>query len=485
MKNIKYIYTALFVALAHVGYSQIDNSMFFMSRLPQANFINPAQTPECGFFIGGTIIPILGQLPPSVTFAVNTPLDWNDIIFKGKGQYKDSLISFMHPSYNPADFTKKLGNNNFFTTNVDVNLLYFGFRQGENYWTFDITTRFNSYVNLPGDLLKFVIGGNANTRNADISGLGINAMAYNQIAVGFQRPLPLDFSVSARAKFLMGAFNISNGKTDLQINTAAETNIISIIANYEIRTNLPLTIGNTNEGNIDVDTLFDLKDDIKAKDFFGNYGGAIDLGVSKKIDDKISIFASVIDLGFINWKKNANTISFRGDGLKFEGVELSLDPFELSMPDFDSLLNSYTITNSTESYITTLPFKIYAGGHYQLNKLLGFGLLGRLEKRPFGISPSFTASVDVRPFTFGNAALTYSYMNRNFTNIGIGYTLRVGPVQWYFVSDNIIGSLLFPSNSRSISARFGCNLVFNRADGVEKAEKPAKQKKNKNQTKMM
>ncbi|MCL2328207.1 MAG: DUF5723 family protein [Bacteroidetes bacterium] len=465
MKKLKYIYTALFVALAHVGFSQVDNTMFFMSRLPQANLINPAQTPEMGIFISGLAVPLLGQLPPSMTFAVNTPLSWNDVIFKGKGAYKDSLISFMHPSYDTDKFTRKLKNNNAVRFNFELPIVYFGFRQAKNYWTFDFTIRENSYVNVPGDLLKFAIKGNANTRNADISGLGVNTTAYSQIAVGFQRELPLDFTMSARAKFLMGAVNISNGKTDLQINTEDGTNIISLIANYEIRTTLPVTTEYNDEGNIIFDTLFSFADGFKTKDFFGNYGGAIDLGVSKKIDDNISVFASVIDLGFINWRRNANTLSFTGDALKFEGAELSLDPFELLMPDLEELFKSYTITNSTKPYTTMLPFKIFAGGHYQLDEIFGFGLLGRLEKHPFGVSTSFTASADVRLFKFGNAALTYSYMNRNFTNIGIGYTLRVGPVQWYFVSDNLIGTLLFPSNSRSMSARFGCNLVFNRNEG--------------------
>jgi hypothetical protein len=477
----KYIYAALFVALSHAGFSQVDNSMFFLSRLPQANLINPAQTPECGIFISGAAVPFFGQLPPAMTFAVNTPLDWNDIIFKGKGEYKDSLISFMHPSYNVDDFTKKLGENNTIAFNYELPILYLGFRQAKNYWTFDVTTRINTYVNIPGDLLKFAIHGNGSTPSVDISGLSANAMVYHQVAVGFQRQLPLDFAMSARAKFLLGHANISSTKNNLQIITADGTNFISLMANYEISTNMPLNVEYTEDGKVDMDKLNVDFDNIGVSDFLGNYGGAIDLGVSKKFNPGISVFASVIDLGFINWQTNANTISLSGEDFTFEGAEITVNPFKAKFPDFDSLFNTYSIEHSTDSYITMLPFRIYAGGHYQLNKTFGFGLLGRLEKRPFGVSPSFTASVDVRPFKFGNAALTYSYMNRNFTNIGIGYTLRIGPVQWYFVSDNLIGSLLFPSNSRSISARFGCNLVFKRTDGVEKTKKP---KKLKHQTKM-
>lgn len=486
MKKLRYIYIALFVAFSQVGFSQIDNSMFFLSRLPQANLINPVQAPESGIFISGLAIPFFGQFPPAMTFAVNSPLDFNDVIFKGEGEYKDSLISFMHPSYDTEKFTNKLGKHNTFAINYDLPILYFGFRQAKNYWTFDITTRINSFINIPGDLLKFAINGNGKTPTVDISGLSVNAMVYHQVALGFQRELPADFAMSLRAKFLLGHANISSGKNDLQIITNPETNFISLIANYEIRTNVPLEVKKDSEGNVDIDDLdIDLDvDNLEISDLFGNMGGAIDLGFSKKFNDKFAVFANVIDFGFINWANNANTITFTGDDFTFEGGELSLDPFELEFPDFEDELDNYEIKHSSDSYVTMLPFKVYVGGHYQVNNALGFGLLGRFEKRPFGISPSFTASIDVRPFRFGNAALTYSYMNHNFTNIGLGYTLRIGPIQWYFVSDNIIGSLLFPSNSRSMSARFGCNLIFNYKVKKGKDEKSKKPKQLKNQSKM-
>ncbi|MDR2962273.1 MAG: DUF5723 family protein [Bacteroidales bacterium] len=469
MKQFRYLSIIVFVALAHSAHAQIDNSMFFMDRLPQANLINPAQEPQVGWFLSGAMLPVVGQVPPPLTIAVNTPLSWHDVIFRGRGMYRDSLISFMHPSYNVENFTNKLHKNNFFVTNFDVNLLYFGFRQKENYWTFDITTRVNSFINIPGDLLKFAILGNGAMRRADISGLSVNATVYNQIGVGFERKLPMDFTMGVRAKFLMGAANVSNAKGNVTIRTEENTNALSVMANYEVRTNLPLEVSYTDNGNVDLGNIKFGKMSIS-----GNSGAAIDLGVSKKINEQISVYASMIDFGFIHWRRNVNRIALRGEGLTFEGAEISLNPFKLEFPDFDSLFNTFSIDHSEDSYITTLPFQIYVGGHYQFTEIVGAGLLAHLQKRPLGIAPAFTASLDVRPFKFGIASFTYSYMNRNFTNMGLAYTLRVGPVQWYFVSDNVLGNLLFPARTRSVSARFGCNVVFNRNDGENYSQKRVK-----------
>ena len=42
---------------------------------------------------------------------------------------------------------------------------------------------------------------------------------------------------------------------------------------------------------------------------FAGYGGAIDLGISYKLLDKLTLSASVLDLGFIKWSKSNTSIA--------------------------------------------------------------------------------------------------------------------------------------------------------------------------------
>lgn len=60
----KYTGIIAFLVITFCASAQIDNTMYFMDRLPQSSYINPAQTPNCKFHIGGLIIPVLGQLLP-------------------------------------------------------------------------------------------------------------------------------------------------------------------------------------------------------------------------------------------------------------------------------------------------------------------------------------------------------------------------------------------------------------------------------------
>ena len=46
--------------------------------------------------------------------------------------------------------------------------------------------------------------------------------------------------------------------------------------------------------------------------------------------------------------------------------------------------------------------------------------------------------------------------------MGLGYTIRIGALQWYAIYDNLITALIFPEKARYFSARWGVNLVFGR-----------------------
>ena len=150
----KHLFVYIFSCLLALQVSaQYDNTMYFMDRLPQSSRINPAQTPDCKFYMGGLLTPLFGQLPPSLMLAVNTPIDYNDVIFHGTGEYSDSLITPLHPNANIDDFLKKLRKVNYLSTDLQLDLLNIGFRAGEkNFFTFDVSEKFFFNFGLPGDL---------------------------------------------------------------------------------------------------------------------------------------------------------------------------------------------------------------------------------------------------------------------------------------------------------------------------------------------
>ena len=484
MKNKLLIVIALFVlSYSNPIIAQIDNTMFFMDRLPQANYLNTSTVPECKFFMGGLLVPILGELPPPITIAVNTPFDWNDFVFHGRWEYADSLISPLHPNADLSDFLKKLKKENYFTTDLQISYLYFGFKQDKNFWTFDASNRTNFQFGLPGNVLKFFILGNGELRDADFTGLHMNFMNYNQIAIGYKRQVTRYFSVGIRAKYLSGVANYYTSSSNITFRTADQTNWITSSSNYVVHTNAISDVTLNDKGFVEEINFinFDknnMKEEIKKNVFFtGNRGIAIDAGLSKDWNSEGTFFINIEDLGFINWKEHPNTFSLVGDesnngGFEYKGIELNNFDFKNIdiLPNMDTLINKFDFEYSNKSYKTPLPFKIYGGIRYKITPKFYAGLLGRYEKLTFGSRPSATVTANYRPGKFGLLTLSYSYINRNFNNIGLGTTLRLGPIQWYFVSDNIIGTVLFPDKSRSCSIRMGCNFIL----GYKGKEKPQK-----------
>ena len=485
MKKLVLTYLLVFSSILKLS-AQVDNTMYFMDRLPQSSWINPAQTPSCKFYIGGLIIPVFGQLPPPMMFALNTPIDYNDVIFHGEGAYSDSLITPLHPTANIDDFLKKLRKVNYISTEFQLDLLNFGFKTGKNgFFSFDLSERMFFDFGMPKSLFEFAAKGNDAVRDADFTGLGVNAMYYHQLALGYKHQFSKTFSAGLRAKLLIGVANVKTASSDLQLTTAEKTNYMKVTSNYEVSTNMPLEITFDEEGYVDdIDFLDITEESSYIKNYAlttGNYGFAMDFGVSKDITSSLSCYFSVEDLGLINWKTNAGTFGFYDDdSLNFNGVvvsNLDIEDFEDAF-DLDSITDHFTEISYTEgAYKTYLPTKFYFGAKYLVAKRISFGALAKMELLPHKIRPSFTLSANFKPFKFTAATLSYSCLNGNYNNIGLGFTVHPGPIQWYFVSDNLIGAALFPTSARSLSVRMGCNLVFG---CVDKTKNGSHNNKNRN-----
>ena len=199
-----------------------------------------------------------------------------------------------------------------------------------------------------------------------------------------------------RAKFLIGVANVRNAETTLKLTTAEKTNYINVEAEYIVNTNVPLEVTLDDEGyvsDIAFNNVFEDKSNItKYALLTGNYGAALDFGFSKDINSFFTAYFSVEDLGVINWKKNASKFGlYDKDSMKFEGVKISdlrVDDFA-DMIDPDSIVANFTeIRYDEQSYVTTLPTKLYAGLRYYASKRMSLGVLGKLEFLPYKVRPS-------------------------------------------------------------------------------------------------
>ncbi|MCK4747471.1 MAG: hypothetical protein KAT15_10560, partial [Bacteroidales bacterium] len=237
--------------------------------------------------------------------------------------------------------------------------------------------------------------------------------------------------------------------------------------------NLPID----DEGFLDVDSLansdFDLlfgfpadKKDLLTPSGLSTIGGiknpgfAIDLGFNYVPIEKLSVSASIIDLGFIRWKNYVYNFHQNLD-YTFEGIEIKLDENYSPGEDlFDSLQNDLKVKVTQNSYTTWLTGKVYLGAAYNLTEKVRFGGVFRTRIYNYKFYNQFTVSANVQPISMFSASLSYSIYGNSYMNLGLGLSMRLGPFNLYFVTDQAPSAYFFPEEFSSLNFRFGLNIVW-------------------------
>ncbi len=119
------------------------------------------------------------------------------------------------------------------------------------------------------------------------------------------------------------------------------------------------------------------------------------------------------------------------------------------------------------AYSQRLNTKLYVGASYELNPMINFGILSRTDFLNGVVAEQVTASANFTASRIVNLTLSYSYMHDSFRNIGAGFSLNVGPLNMYLLSDNALNVVFWPELSGSVNFWFGLNLVFGYKEKVD------------------
>jgi hypothetical protein len=207
----------------------------------------------------------------------------------------------------------------------------------------------------------------------------------------------------------------------------------------------------------------------------GNPGLAIDLGFTSKISKKFELSLSMIDLGMILWRNDVSTFSGKGN-YAYQGIDLNdpsltgtttkeLEPLVHTLRD--EFIAAFPPNKKTENFFTALPVKLYAGGEYRLNKFFIVSGLARLRISNSLLHTSFTASVSTVLHKNLSLYTSYSMEESTWDNFGIGTAWKIGPFQFYAVTDNIF-SPFHSESARNVNLSAGVNLVFLKKNRIEK-----------------
>lgn len=468
MKRGLFVMLAI-LSLAGVARGQDGNNVtYYLSNLPQRVRLNPSYQPEYKVWVG---LPVLSGI--SVDY-MNSSFDLEDLLRKGG---RDSLYVDMDRMY------KSLRKNNIISLFNENSLLTVGVRIKKDWYaTLDITQKNDVVFRADKGIFTFLKNGNAPYigKHFDLGGIGLNASMYDEFALGLSKKVNSKWTVGARAKFLLGIANVNVKKSKISVDTKSDGSSLLLHSEQDIRMSAPLTLDYTlDNGYVEWDDIDADFDDFEASMVLNtkNPGFALDLGAEYQFNEKVKFYASLLDLGFIHWGgkgyrfKQNTSFDWKGADASDSGnsKDENYIPIEDAFDDMiDSLKNSFRLQEGSGSYSTLLHSKMYLGATYEVDKMLTFGGVLQMSMMDKTFYPSFTASADARFCRNVSAALSYTVMPGNYVNLGVGVTAKLGPVQLYASTDNVMGANY--TATQSVGGRFGINLLFGHKDKKKKVE---------------
>lgn len=415
--------------------AQSNMVLYNFNAIPQSLHTNPAYPQQAKVWVG---LPALSGV--SVHFH-NNAFKLIDLI------ERDS-----DPNANLASIISGLGEGNQLTTNQQIDLLGVGFKTGKGFVSLGATFQVDYMMDYPGNLMRFLYFGNG-TSQAEITNLStfdFEVMSRTNFYLGYQHKFLDDkLSVGARFKYIFGLQHGFIERSNVIINSQ-NTHVLNVTTDVSVKT--------AGVSNLTGDNAFD---DIMSIAFPNNTGIAFDIGADYKITDRWSVNFSVLDIGSITWNDNNRDYVSQGE-FDWDGVTVDLsqdigNPTEFIGDSLEAAFDFQEIDGN--GYTRSLMNQAYLGVNYNLTPKHGFGALYHARVWNGNIFHDYGVNYQGRWSRWFQFIASYSMINGTENNVGAGFDLKLGPVQLYMMSDNILGAIMY-ENLQTTNLRFGINLTF-------------------------
>lgn len=436
-----------------------DQTLYNMTNLRLSTNLNPARQHKCKVFIGAP------ALSSTYMNFENTGFTYKSLFTDlGDGTYMPDIEKF-YDALSPV---------NHVNLETQVSIFALGFWISDYQITLDMNNKMYQRFSYPQSFFNIKDGTYyEDGRSLDFSNFGEDFMMYNEIGLGVAKEVLPGLTVGGKIKYLIGISNFTTEKFNMNWTTStADTSnyAYTFDTEFDFRVSLPTQtplsptydenglpngIDGVDEAQSEFDDIQMTYAGISPYIFPKNRGWGLDFGAIYRYKF-LEVSASVIDLGYIKWKNNTMQISTEPTQFVFSGVDVAkylngIDAFT-SMSDQaqrDSIISSFSSdmldtvismtqpTFSTDAYRTGLSTKMYFGTTLYPKDWLSFGFLYRGYFYKNKLHSAFTTSANVNFWRGWSYTLAHTIQYKTYNNIGMGLAYKIGPFQWYAVSDNM------------------------------------------------
>lgn len=442
------IYLSVLAFISIVAWGQQNQQLYQMHYVGESNFLNPAVQSECKIFIG---LPLISSI--HFNYA-NSGFSYRQLVQNTSDSTSQLLID---------ERIKHLGLRTLIGTELHFTWLALGYKYSDYYFAFSIIEKNNIPITLSKDMFRLPWEGNTPFEGeyASSRGTAIYAMYYREYALGVSKETGYGNFIGIKGKLLFGKLNAASPRSYISLYTDPLTFDLTVQGDVLANLSAPVIVEEQN-GQIN-SVSFDENAGIANLIFNRkNWGVAFDAGFIHQLDEKTSISGSIVDLGFIRWRSWLNNIR-SSEELMYQGILVDTGRVIQSIQD------SITVEVRHDPYFTMLPLKFYLGADYQLAERFHVrGLTSGVVYRT-KLVPALTLGADYNPFGSVHLVGSYSLMYRAWNIAGFGISLGREPIQFYAITDNVLG-MIWPLSARNLNIRFGLNLNFGCRDKKEKPE---------------
>jgi outer membrane protein OmpA-like peptidoglycan-associated protein len=438
----RFLFFVIFLGCFMQLRAQDNFTLYFMNSINQSSYTNTSTRPINNINFG---IPALS----SIYFGLsNSSIKYSDLIYK---RSDDSLV------FDMDNALKLMDENNYLTSNFRIDIISFGFRLKKNYINLSVTERFDLRFRYPKDFVDFVWRGNGPSLGETLNfNFGMEFSHFREYGFHYIRDINEKFTAGFKYKYLYGMENIHTERSNVTLTTNPN--------NYDLTATSDVLIQTAGIGAGSLRN-FNFLDYVWRKE---NRGYSLDLGLTYRHDEKLSVAASVIDIGGINWNSQVKNYQSANPSASYTYTGINIrdlvndsntvnDAFNITM---DSIRSSFRIDTANTPYRTRLKTHFYVGATYQLNETFTPGILFHGMRIDDKFKPSATVSINMHLLRNLHTTLSYTAFNRSYNNVGLGISYNAwGGSQFYIVSDNIVG-MIFPQNAKLTNIRVGINLRF-------------------------
>lgn len=432
--------------------------LYNFAELPQTLLLNPGLEVNYKYHVG---LPLLSGVSSEIGL---TGFSVADIFAVDSKTIRDKISTVLN-TINSSDYLK---------INSQIEVFSAGFRfDQKTYISFGFYQELDAIGYLPKDLLTLVNEGNSAYLNRvfSVSQLLYKLDFLGVIHAGITRKVSDQLTLGGRFKIYSSALNLETANNYGTFTTNSGTNNVYIQRLDNININLRSSgLVENNESVSDSNTY------LKNSFLGGNIGIGLDFGLTYHLSPELQFSVSMIDVGFVNHKKNIKNKKTAGS-FTFEGIEFEFDASnrnyweELETAFKEQILS----TENNESYISWRPAKLNAAIKYSFGEKRSvycydntfkefytdaFGAQLYSVFRPLRQQFALTGFYEKSFSNKVHAKVTYTVDNYSYYNIGVGVSAQVGKINFYGILDNI-AEFSDISNSNNISLQFGFNLLFN------------------------